>query len=160
MSDIYQSLSHTKWDCKYHVIFVPKRRRKVLYGNIRKAVGPLFHELARQKECVILEGHVMPDHIKKNSGEDAGFAQQPLEALMRRCLPAGERPALIGVDARRFDANQKLPGPGATAELCDRLGRAQGRVVLGQADVKLLRQCRAAGTAGDMPDVPAEHLGE
>ena len=63
MSDLYQSLSHTKWDCKYHVVFVPKRRRKVLYGNIRKAIGPLFHELARQKECTILEGHVLPDHI-------------------------------------------------------------------------------------------------
>jgi len=63
MSDLYQSLSHSKWDCKYHVVFVPKRRRKVLYGNIRKAVGPMFHELAKQKESMILEGHVMPDHI-------------------------------------------------------------------------------------------------
>ena len=63
MSDLYQSLSHSKWDCKYHVVFVPKKRRKVLYGNIRKAIGPLFHELAKQKECTILEGHVMPDHI-------------------------------------------------------------------------------------------------
>ena len=63
MSDLYQSLSHTKWDCKYHVVFVPKRRRAVLYGNIRKHIGPLFHELAKQKECTILEGHIMPDHI-------------------------------------------------------------------------------------------------
>ena len=63
MSDLYQSLSHSKWDCKYHVVFVPKRRRKALYGSIRKAIGPLFHELARQKECTILEGHVMVDHI-------------------------------------------------------------------------------------------------
>ena len=63
MSDLYQSLSHSKWDCKYHVVFVPKKRRKVLYGNIRKAIGPLFHDLAKQKECMILEGHIMPDHI-------------------------------------------------------------------------------------------------
>ena len=63
MSEMYQSLSHTKWDCKYHVVFVPKRRRKVLYGSIRKALGGIFHELARQKECTILEGHVMPDHV-------------------------------------------------------------------------------------------------
>ena len=63
MSDLYQSLSHTKWDCKYHVVFVPKRRRKVLFGNIRKALGPIFHALAKQKECEITEGHVMPDHV-------------------------------------------------------------------------------------------------
>ena len=63
MSDLYQSLSHTKWDCKYHVVFVPKRRRKVLFGNIRRALGPIFHALAKQKECEIMEGHVMPDHI-------------------------------------------------------------------------------------------------
>ena len=63
MSDLYQSLSHTKWDCKYHVVFVPKRRRKILYGRIRKALGAIFHALARQKECQIIEGHVMPDHI-------------------------------------------------------------------------------------------------
>ena len=63
MSDLYQSLSHTKWDCKYHVVFVPKRRRKVLFGKIRRALGPIFHALARQKECTIIEGHVMPDHV-------------------------------------------------------------------------------------------------
>lgn len=59
----YQSLSHSKWDCKYHVVFVPKYRRKVLYGEIRKQLGPIFHELARQKECQILEDHLMPDHV-------------------------------------------------------------------------------------------------
>lgn len=63
MTQLYQSLSHSKWDCKYHVIFVPKYRRKVIFGEIRKFLGPIFHELARQKECRILEGHLMPDHV-------------------------------------------------------------------------------------------------
>ena len=63
MSDLYQSLSHSRWDCKYHVVFVPKRRRRVLFGRICKDLGPIFHVLARQKECSILEGHVMPDHV-------------------------------------------------------------------------------------------------
>ena len=63
MSDLYQSLSRTKWDCKYHVVFVPKRRRKVLFGKIRRALGPIFHALARQKECQVIEGHVLPDHV-------------------------------------------------------------------------------------------------
>lgn len=63
MTQSYQSLSHSKWDCKYHVVFVPKYRRKVMFGEIRKFLGPIFHELARQKECRIVEGHLMPDHV-------------------------------------------------------------------------------------------------
>jgi len=61
MSELYQSLSHSKWDCKYHVVFVPKRRRKVIFGKTRQHLGPIFHALARQKECQIVEGHLMPD---------------------------------------------------------------------------------------------------
>ena len=59
----YQSLSHSKWDCKYHVVFIPKRRRKAIYGNIRQRLGPIFHDLAGQKQCRIIEGHLMPDHV-------------------------------------------------------------------------------------------------
>jgi putative transposase len=59
----YQSLSHSKWDCKYHVVFVPKRRRAALWGKVRQHLGAIFHELARQQECQILEGHLMPDHV-------------------------------------------------------------------------------------------------
>ena len=62
MSD-YQSLSHTKWDCKYHVVFIPKCRRKVLYGKLRRELGPVFHELAKQRESRIVEGHLLPDHV-------------------------------------------------------------------------------------------------
>ena len=58
MSELYQSLSHSKWDCKYHVVFVPKRRRKVIFGKTRQHLGPIFHALARQKECQIIEGHL------------------------------------------------------------------------------------------------------
>ena len=59
----YQSLSHSKWDCKYHIVFVPKYRKKVLYGKIRKFLGPLFHELASQRNCKIIEGHMVQDHV-------------------------------------------------------------------------------------------------
>ena len=59
----YQSLSHSKWDCKYHIIFVPKYRKKVLYGKIRKFLGPLFHELASHRNCKIIEGHMVQDHV-------------------------------------------------------------------------------------------------
>ena len=63
MSNMYQSLSHSRWDCKYHLVFVPKYWKKVLFGDIRKFLGPIFHELARQKECRIVEGHLMRDPI-------------------------------------------------------------------------------------------------
>lgn len=63
MSDSYQSLSHSKWDCKYHIVFIPKYRKKTIYGNVRKHLGAVFHELARQKESKILEGHLMQDHV-------------------------------------------------------------------------------------------------
>ena len=63
MSGTYQSSAHSKWGCKYHVVFIPKRRRKALFGEIRKNLGEIFHELARQKECRIVEGHLMADHV-------------------------------------------------------------------------------------------------
>ena len=59
----YQHLSHTKWPCKYHVIFIPKHRRKTLFGVVRRELGGVFHRLARQKECHIEEGHVLADHV-------------------------------------------------------------------------------------------------
>ena len=59
----YQSLAHTKWDCKYHVVFIPKKRKKAIFGAIRKHLGNILHELADQKECKILEGHLMSDHV-------------------------------------------------------------------------------------------------
>jgi putative transposase len=59
----YKSLSHTKWDCKYHVVFIPKYRKKLIYGDIRNHLGELFHELAGYRECQIEEGHLMGDHV-------------------------------------------------------------------------------------------------
>ncbi len=59
----YQSLSHTRWDCKYHVVFIPKRRKKKVFGALRRQLGEIFHELVGHKESRIVEGHVMPDHI-------------------------------------------------------------------------------------------------
>ena len=56
-------MSHTAWDCKYHVIFIPKRRRSTLYGELRKHLGEVFRKLAAQKESQIVEGHLMPDHV-------------------------------------------------------------------------------------------------
>jgi putative transposase len=57
------SLSHTKWECKYHVVFIPKYRRKAMDKELRQYLGEIFHQLARQKECRIEEGHLCSDHV-------------------------------------------------------------------------------------------------
>ena len=61
--DESESLSHSKWECKYHLVFIPKCRRKVLYEQLRRHLGEVFRALAEQKQCRILEGHLMPDHV-------------------------------------------------------------------------------------------------
>ena len=61
--DEMESLSHTKWECKYHIIFIPKFRRKVLYGKLRQHLGEVFRTLAAQKESRIEEGHLLADHV-------------------------------------------------------------------------------------------------
>lgn len=63
MMDEYASLSHTKWECKAHVVFIPKCRRKLLYVHPGKYLGEVFHQLARQKESRIKDGHLMNDHV-------------------------------------------------------------------------------------------------
>ena len=57
------SLNHTRWECKYHIVFIPKYRKKAMFGQIRKELGEVFHRLARQRECLIEEGPLMPDHV-------------------------------------------------------------------------------------------------
>jgi putative transposase len=58
-----ERLQHTLWECKYHVVFIPKYRRKALFEALRKDLGAVFRELARQKDCRIEEGHLRPDHV-------------------------------------------------------------------------------------------------
>jgi len=59
----WQSLSHVRWDCKYHVVIVPKFRKKVFYGRLRRQVGAILRELCRQRGIELVEGHAMPDHV-------------------------------------------------------------------------------------------------
>ena len=61
--DEFESLNHTKWDCKFHIVFIPKGRKKALFGPVRQDLGGVLRRLAKQKECRILEGHMMPDHV-------------------------------------------------------------------------------------------------
>lgn len=59
----YESLSHSRWDCKYHVVFVSKYRKKMIYGKIREFLRQTLHELARQKGCEIVSGSLVQDHV-------------------------------------------------------------------------------------------------
>lgn len=59
----WKTLSHVKWECKYHLIFVPKYRKRVIYGRLRREIGPVLRELFRQKGVDVLEGYAMPDHV-------------------------------------------------------------------------------------------------
>ena len=59
----FESLAHVRWDCKYHVIFIPKYRRKVMFGKLRGSVGRILRDLCEQKGIRLLEGHAMSDHV-------------------------------------------------------------------------------------------------
>jgi len=59
----YKSLTHTRWDYKYHIVFIPKCRQKVIYESLRKNLGCIFHELAKRRGLEIVEGHLMADHV-------------------------------------------------------------------------------------------------
>ena len=59
----FRSLSHTTWDCKYHLVWIPKYRKKIIYGGLRKYLGDVLRQLALQKESKVIEGHLMGDHV-------------------------------------------------------------------------------------------------
>ena len=59
----WQSLSHVRWECKYHVVFIPKYRRKAIYGRLRKQIGLIIRDLCAQRGVELLEGHAMADHV-------------------------------------------------------------------------------------------------
>ena len=79
----YESLSHSKWECKYHVVFIPKCRRKILYGNLRQHLGEVFHKLAEQKESRIVEGHLQPDCLPQSRVIAAPRERRPVQPWNR-----------------------------------------------------------------------------
>ena len=81
--DKYESLSHTAWDCKYHVVFIPKCRRKTLYAGLRPHLGDVFRNLARQKESKIEEGHLMIDHVHMMISIPPKFAVSQLVGFIK-----------------------------------------------------------------------------
>ena len=76
--DEAESLSHTKWECKYHVVFIPKCRRKTLYQELRRHLGEVFRSLAKRKESEIEEGHLRPDHVHMMIAIPPKYAVSPV----------------------------------------------------------------------------------
>src|SRR6478672_4829137 len=83
-----ESLSHTKWECKYHVIFIPKCRRRTLYAELRKRLGEVFRRLASQKESRIEEGHLMPDHVHMLISIPPKYAVSQVVGYIRERAPS------------------------------------------------------------------------
>lgn len=78
-----ESLSHIRWACKYHIAFIPKYRRKTLFGQVRKELGGVFHRLARQKESLIEEGHIMADHVHMVISIPPKYAVSQVEGFLK-----------------------------------------------------------------------------
>jgi hypothetical protein len=126
--DDYESLSHTKWECKYHVVFIPKCRRKVLYGELRKHLGEVFRKLAMQKESRVEEGHLMPDHVHMMISIPPKYAVSQVVGLHQ-----GEE--------------RNSPGTGVRGEEM----QFRGTALLGQRVLRLDRRSRRSGDQGVHP---------
>ena len=117
--DEHQSLNHSKWECKYHVVFDPKYRRKTLYGELRQHLGEVFRKLAMQKESRVEEGHLMPDHVhmmisippkyavSQVIGYIKGIERYPFGPCLRRAEAQFHRPALLGEGILRLDGRSR-----------------------------------------------------
>jgi len=111
-------LNHATWDCKYHVVFIPKYRKKAVLGKIKKNLGAVFHDLARRRECRIEEGHLMTDHVhmlvsippKYSVAEVIGFIKGKSSIWIAQYRAKGEelhRTQILGARIFRLDG-----GPG------------------------------------------------
>src|SRR5271155_3899746 len=96
--DEYATLNHTTWDCKYHVVFIPKYRRKLLFQELRKPLGEVFRQLAAQKESKVEEGHLLPDHVHML------LSMPPKYAVSRSRVHQGKERDPSGADLRRTKA--------------------------------------------------------
>ena len=120
--DDYESLSHSKWECKYHVVFIPKCRRKTLYEELRQHLGEVFRKLAMQKECRVEEGHLMPDscsHDDFDPTQICGVAGDRVHQGQERYPPGAglwreeaqlRRTALLGPGILRLDRRSRRSG--------------------------------------------------
>ena len=127
----YRSLSHTKWTCQYHVVFIPKFRKKVIYGELRRDLGEVLRRLAQQRESEVEEGHLMVDHVhimlsdpaevlgcagdRVHQGEERDPHRSALcgaAAQLRRAALLGSGILRVHRGSRRTGDSHVYPGPG------------------------------------------------
>jgi REP element-mobilizing transposase RayT len=120
--DEFESLSHSKWECKYHIVFIPKFRRKVLYGELRRHLGEVFRKLAEQRESRVEEGHLMPDHVHMMLSIPPKYAVSQVVGYIKgksaihlarglwRAQPKLHRAALLGPRIFRFHGRARREG--------------------------------------------------
>ena len=136
--------NHATWECKYHVVFIPKYRKKTIFGVIKKRLGDAFHELARRRESKIEEGHLMPDHVHMLISIPPKYSVAEDDRLHERKefdLDRAERRA----QGTQFHRTQVLGS---------RLLRLDGRA--GRGDDQSLHQEPRAGSALNDPIVPSQ----
>jgi len=122
----YQNLSHSQWDCKYHIVFIPRRRRKVLLGKVRCQLGEIFRALARQKETQILEGHLMPDHVHMCIAIPPKYPMTSLLGFLKRKSAKEDLSLKLALDnfpralleGRRFSGTSRF-SPSAASQLAN-----------------------------------------
>ena len=118
-------LNHATWDCKYHVVFIPKYRKKAVFGKIKKNLGAVFHDLARRRECRIEEGHLMPDHVhmlvsippKYSVAEVIGFIKGKSSIWIAQNIErkaknfTGTSSGRVDISSRRWAETRRRSGP-------------------------------------------------
>ncbi len=134
--DKSESLNHTKWDCKYHVVFIPKNRKKVLYGELRVHLGAVFRELAQHKESRIEKSHLMVDHVhmmiaippKYPVSSVVGYIKGKVRFTLFSSVTRSAMLAAMGsVWAERPVFAERCSAPGRTsAGLCPTAARSAG----------------------------------
>ena len=129
--DEMQSLAHTVWECKYHVVWIPKGRRQVLYGHLRQHLGEVLRELARQKECAVEEGHLVADHVhillsippKYAVAQVVGFLKGKSAIHIARTYLAGAKTSWASIFGH---AATTSPLSGGTKRVSARISRSSG----------------------------------
>src|SRR5215467_14172898 len=82
-----ENLRHTRWECKYHVVFIPKYRKRSIYGWVRRELGPIIRDLAQQKESVVKERHLMADHVHMLLSIPPKYSVSRVMGLLRARVP-------------------------------------------------------------------------